>query len=95
MTPTDQILEVLANVAETDEVRTNPDLALYDLQVLDSMKTVELIVALSAANSASRFRPRNSSAKTGPPRASSSPTSSVASPPESMIAALDRSHIRG
>lgn len=43
----DQILEVLATVAETDEVRSNPDLALYDLQVLDSMKTVELMVALS------------------------------------------------
>jgi len=42
----DQILDVLAAVAETDEVRTNPDLAIYDLQVLDSMKTVELIVAL-------------------------------------------------
>ncbi|HEX8312402.1 MAG TPA: D-alanine--poly(phosphoribitol) ligase subunit DltC [Chthoniobacteraceae bacterium] len=41
----DKILDVLASVAETDEVRTNPDLALYDLQVLDSMKTVELIVA--------------------------------------------------
>jgi len=42
----DKILDVLAAVAETDEVRTNPDLGLYDLQVLDSMKTVELIVAL-------------------------------------------------
>lgn len=42
----DQILDVLARVAETDEVRTNPDLALYDLQILDSMKTVELITAL-------------------------------------------------
>lgn len=42
----DQILGVLATVAETDEVRTNADLALFDLQVLDSMKTVELIVAL-------------------------------------------------
>jgi D-alanine--poly(phosphoribitol) ligase subunit 2 len=41
-----QILEVLATITETDEVRTQPDLALYDLQVLDSMKTVELIVAL-------------------------------------------------
>jgi D-alanine--poly(phosphoribitol) ligase subunit 2 len=41
-----RILEVLATVTETDEVRTQPDLALYDLQVLDSMKTVELIVAL-------------------------------------------------
>jgi D-alanine--poly(phosphoribitol) ligase subunit 2 len=42
-----QVLDVLASVAETEEVRTNPDLALYDLQILDSMKTVELIVALS------------------------------------------------
>ncbi len=42
----EQILDVLARVAETDEVRTTPDLALYDLQILDSMKTVELIVAL-------------------------------------------------
>ncbi len=44
----ERILEVLANVAESYEVCSNPDLALYDLQVLDSMKTVELIVALSA-----------------------------------------------
>jgi D-alanine--poly(phosphoribitol) ligase subunit 2 len=43
----DQVLDVLAGVAETDEVRTNPDLALYDLQILYSMNTVELIVALS------------------------------------------------
>lgn len=43
------ILDVLARVAETDEVRSRPDLALYDAQVLDSMKTVELIVALQEA----------------------------------------------
>ncbi len=43
---TEKILTVLTEIAETDEVRTNPDLALYDLQVLDSMKTVQLIVAL-------------------------------------------------
>ena len=43
-----QILDVLARVAETDEVRTNPELALFDLQVLDSMKTVELIVAFGS-----------------------------------------------
>lgn len=46
MSTDEEILEVLARVAEVEEVRTNPDLALYDLQVLDSMKTVELIVAL-------------------------------------------------
>ena len=43
---TEKILTVLTEIAETDEVRTNPDLALFDLQVLDSMKTVQLIVAL-------------------------------------------------
>lgn len=43
---TEKILSVLAEVAETDEVRTDQDLALYDLQILDSMKTVQLIVAL-------------------------------------------------
>lgn len=42
----DKILDVLASVAETDEVKANPDLRMYDLQILDSMKTVELIVAL-------------------------------------------------
>lgn len=42
----DKILEILASVAETEEVKSQPDLALYDLQILDSMKTVELIVAL-------------------------------------------------
>ena len=43
---TDKVLDVLAEVAETDEVRTNLDLELYELQILDSMKTVQLIVAL-------------------------------------------------
>jgi D-alanine--poly(phosphoribitol) ligase subunit 2 len=42
----DQVIEVLARVSDTEEVRANPDLALYDLHILDSMKTVELIVAL-------------------------------------------------
>jgi D-alanine--poly(phosphoribitol) ligase subunit 2 len=42
----DKILTILAEVAETEDVRTQPDLALYDSQVLDSMKTVQLIVAL-------------------------------------------------
>ena len=46
MSTENQILDVLANVTQTDEVRTQPDLALYDLQVLDSMMTVQLIVEL-------------------------------------------------
>lgn len=47
MSTADQILRVLADVAEVDEVRQNPDLRLYDLDILDSLKTVELIVAFS------------------------------------------------
>jgi len=42
----DRILSHLASICGTDEVRTNPDLALYEREVLDSMKTVELIVAI-------------------------------------------------
>ena len=47
MTTAARLLEVLKNVAETDEVERNLDLPLYDSQVLDSMKTVDLIVAIS------------------------------------------------
>ena len=47
MSTSARLLEVLKNVAETDEVERNLDLPLYDSQVLDSMKTVELIVAIS------------------------------------------------
>jgi D-alanine--poly(phosphoribitol) ligase subunit 2 len=47
MSTSTRLIEVLKNVAETDEVERNLDLPLYDSQVLDSMKTVELIVAIS------------------------------------------------
>jgi D-alanine--poly(phosphoribitol) ligase subunit 2 len=47
MSTADKVLSVLADVAEVDEVRRNPDLRLYDLDILDSLKTVELIVAFS------------------------------------------------
>jgi D-alanine--poly(phosphoribitol) ligase subunit 2 len=47
MTTSSRLIEVLKTVAETDEVERNLDLQLYDAQVLDSMKTVELIVAIS------------------------------------------------
>jgi len=46
-TTSHKVLEVLKSVTETDEVGSNLDMALYDLQILDSMKTVELIVAFS------------------------------------------------
>ena len=47
MTPSDKIIEVLKSVSETNEVQKNLDLPLYDLQILDSLKTVRLIVAIS------------------------------------------------
>jgi D-alanine--poly(phosphoribitol) ligase subunit 2 len=42
----DKLLDLLVSVTGTDEVRTNPELRLYDYQVLDSIKTVELMVTL-------------------------------------------------
>jgi D-alanine--poly(phosphoribitol) ligase subunit 2 len=47
MSTADQVLSVLSTVLESDEVVRNPDLALYYLQLLDSLKTVELIVSLA------------------------------------------------
>lgn len=47
MTTSDKVLNVLKAVSETDEVQKNLDLPLYDSQVLDSIKTVKLIVAIS------------------------------------------------
>jgi D-alanine--poly(phosphoribitol) ligase subunit 2 len=43
----EKVLTILAEVGETAELTQNPDLRLYDLDILDSMKTVELMVALS------------------------------------------------
>jgi D-alanine--poly(phosphoribitol) ligase subunit 2 len=48
MTISDRVLNVLVGVSEIEDVRHNPDVRLYDLQILDSMQTVRLIVALSA-----------------------------------------------
>jgi D-alanine--poly(phosphoribitol) ligase subunit 2 len=47
MSVAETVLRILTGIADTDEVRENPDLPLYDLAVLDSLKTVELMVALS------------------------------------------------
>ena len=47
MTLSDKIIQVLKSVSETNEVQKNLDLPLYDLQILDSLKTVQLIVAIS------------------------------------------------
>lgn len=47
MTISDRVLNLIVDVAEIEEIRDDPDVRLYDLQILDSMKTVRLIVALS------------------------------------------------
>jgi D-alanine--poly(phosphoribitol) ligase subunit 2 len=43
----EKVLRILAHIAETGEVHENGSLRLYDLAVLDSLKTVELMLALS------------------------------------------------
>jgi D-alanine--poly(phosphoribitol) ligase subunit 2 len=48
MSTTEKALSVLSNIAETDEVLQDLDMPLYELQILDSLKTVELIVAMSS-----------------------------------------------
>jgi D-alanine--poly(phosphoribitol) ligase subunit 2 len=40
------ILSVLSQVVETPEVLRDPDMRWYDLGLVDSLRTVELIVAL-------------------------------------------------
>jgi D-alanine--poly(phosphoribitol) ligase subunit 2 len=47
MTFSDRVLTVLVDVSEIESVRDEPDVRLYDLQILDSMATARLIVALS------------------------------------------------
>jgi D-alanine--poly(phosphoribitol) ligase subunit 2 len=47
MSVAETVVGILAGIAETDEVRENPDLRLFELAVLDSLKVVELMVAFS------------------------------------------------
>ena len=47
MSTADRILAVIADVVESEEVVSNPDVPLYDVNLLDSLKTVELMVTLS------------------------------------------------
>ncbi len=41
----DRVMDVIVSVSEIEGVRQDPDVRLYDLQILDSMKTVQLIIA--------------------------------------------------
>ena len=47
MSMEEKVLAVLAQVTEVDQVKQDLDLRLYELGILDSFKTVELIVAFS------------------------------------------------
>lgn len=47
MSIAEQVLNTLAEVTAIDELRTNLHVRLYETHVLDSLKTVELMVALS------------------------------------------------
>jgi D-alanine--poly(phosphoribitol) ligase subunit 2 len=40
----EKVLQVLSSVTEADEVRANLELPLYECQILDSIKTVELMI---------------------------------------------------
>ena len=46
MSTTDIVLEELAKIAGTDEIRQNLDIPLFDEQILDSLGVLELIVSL-------------------------------------------------
>ena len=47
MSTAQKVLTVLAEVSEFNEVARDLNVRLYDKQILDSMKTVELILAFS------------------------------------------------
>jgi len=42
----ERVLQLVASVAETDEVFANLELPLYECQLLDSIKTVELMIRI-------------------------------------------------
>jgi D-alanine--poly(phosphoribitol) ligase subunit 2 len=44
--PQSRILDCLTSICGTSDVRTNLDLPVYENQIMDSMKTVELILAI-------------------------------------------------
>ncbi|MGA2659182.1 MAG: D-alanine--poly(phosphoribitol) ligase subunit DltC [Verrucomicrobiota bacterium] len=48
MSTTEHVLRMVTRIGELDEVIQNLELRLYDVGILDSLKTVELMVALSA-----------------------------------------------
>jgi D-alanine--poly(phosphoribitol) ligase subunit 2 len=49
MSTADQVLAVIEAVTREPAVRTTPDLALFEHHVLDSLRTIELVLALGDA----------------------------------------------
>jgi D-alanine--poly(phosphoribitol) ligase subunit 2 len=47
LTTAERVLAVLEQIAETDEVRRNPDVELFAEDIIDSLGTVQLMVYLS------------------------------------------------
>lgn len=50
MTPVstrERVINLLVDVTRADEVRTDPELQLYELGLIDSLGTVELLVAIT------------------------------------------------
>jgi len=43
----EKVLEILVSIVNTDEVKQNPDLNLFDAGIIDSLGMVQLMVALS------------------------------------------------
>ena len=44
-----KLLEILEDITGTDEVRSNPDLPLFEEELLDSLGAVQLLVAIEAS----------------------------------------------
>lgn len=42
-----QVLEILAEITNSPQLIQHPDIRLFDLHLLDSFKTIELMLALS------------------------------------------------
>lgn len=49
MLPSEQVLTILEEIAEDDGLHQNLDTRLYEEHILDSLKTVELMIALGDA----------------------------------------------
>ena len=47
MSTQERVIDLLVDITRADEVRTDPELPLYELGLIDSLGTVELLVALT------------------------------------------------